>query len=631
MLEAALELHGQGFHIFPLGAYQERPPQYYIDKKGGDINVAMEKWPKEPRISTWKEYQNVQPTVEQIEKWWSEWPDANIAVITGIQVNVVDADSKEAIEWCDNYLPLTPYRVNTSQGKHYYYDVDPDVDVSNSVGVHAKIDIRGVGGYVVAAGSRHASGMHYGVERLPGMCADSHVDFPRLAEVDVQRIKQRNREMKPTAIAPVTDGSSMMDLRQYGKDPIGEPTNEGSRNNELARFAGLCYQQGYSLEETLDRAMQWNQHNKPPLPDQEILRTVESVSNTHFQNTGKIVPAVAPVSRNVPSMIFKYGDLLDDPPEEPEMFWGERCLFRGSRALLAGEPKIGKSRVALSMGATAAIGGEFLGQRFSKPLRFMWMQAEIHRSWLPERVQAVTRYMNKLDIEKLRENLLISGRLSLDLMHSERDRDNVRKALDVHRPDIWAVDPIIEFSSVEENSNQEVSALLGHVNSISEEFDCACLMVHHIGKPKAGQSLDFNSIRGAGAFRGWYDTGLMISGDEKKPVFAWEVRNGKSPPAHLAAFNEADGRYTCEMIQSEEKKQDDYDVGQDYKDRVHHLISQQRNKEIGRDELRQLISDTYGIESLDALKAIAAFSEGYQCHMRKRDDGTFYFKLEAKL
>lgn len=88
----------------------------------------------------------------------------NYGIATGERsgVFVVDFDSVEAFEALADKFPET-YAVATSRGVHLYYEW-PGFPVKNSAGQLAPhVDIRGDGGFVVAAGSKHRSGAMYEV------------------------------------------------------------------------------------------------------------------------------------------------------------------------------------------------------------------------------------------------------------------------------------------------------------------------------------------------------------------------------------------------------------------------------------------------------------------------------------
>ena len=103
-----------------------------------------------------------------IKAWWNRWPDANIGIATGrssgIFVLDVDGDvgkaSLKELQAEHGRLQKT-VTVMTGKGRHRYFRCD-GARVGNSAGRLGKgIDVRGDGGYVVAAGSVHNSGAPY--------------------------------------------------------------------------------------------------------------------------------------------------------------------------------------------------------------------------------------------------------------------------------------------------------------------------------------------------------------------------------------------------------------------------------------------------------------------------------------
>ncbi|MEZ5825229.1 MAG: bifunctional DNA primase/polymerase [Geminicoccaceae bacterium] len=106
-----------------------------------------------------------------IEKWWTEKPDANIGVRTGVGLLVLDIDGEEgfrslhALEAVHGPLPQT-ISVNTgSGGKHLYFRSDDAGEIRNSTGKLGKhLDVRADGGYIIAPPSVHQNGRCYEFE-----------------------------------------------------------------------------------------------------------------------------------------------------------------------------------------------------------------------------------------------------------------------------------------------------------------------------------------------------------------------------------------------------------------------------------------------------------------------------------
>jgi Bifunctional DNA primase/polymerase, N-terminal/Family of unknown function (DUF5906) len=103
-------------------------------------------------------------------KMFARFLGSNIAVATGAEsgVFVVDIDPKNggnetlaALVKKNGALPTT-WMVRTGSGGTHYYFHWPDFDVANSQGVLGRgIDVRGVGGYVIAPPSVHPNGNRY--------------------------------------------------------------------------------------------------------------------------------------------------------------------------------------------------------------------------------------------------------------------------------------------------------------------------------------------------------------------------------------------------------------------------------------------------------------------------------------
>jgi len=104
---------------------------------------------------------------------FDEWPDANVGLLTGPESGllVLDIDSKadqsasdvlSSLELKLGNLPNTPKCRTGGGGFHLFFQYPSDQTIGNSVGKLAKqVDIRGKGGFVVAAPSRHISGGIY--------------------------------------------------------------------------------------------------------------------------------------------------------------------------------------------------------------------------------------------------------------------------------------------------------------------------------------------------------------------------------------------------------------------------------------------------------------------------------------
>jgi len=251
---AALELAQKGFKVFPLHtALFDDKGAYCSCKKLGCESVG-----KHPRFKKYLDRATTDPA--QIEKWWAEWPDANIGIATGEKsgVFVVDVDgpagraSLHTLETLNSKLPDT-LSVTTGRGDHRYYRY-PGCKVKNSTSELAKsVDVRGNGGYVIGPPSIHSSGKHY--EWLD-------------AETPIA-------EAPDWLIAKVSTG----EVSEEGK------VEEGEREKKL--FAKVCelFKTCKTKEEILEAALEFNKNKlSKPLNVSEVRSKVAAISKTHKPN-----------------------------------------------------------------------------------------------------------------------------------------------------------------------------------------------------------------------------------------------------------------------------------------------------------------------------------------------------------
>jgi hypothetical protein len=111
----------------------------------------------------------------QIERWWAQWPDANVAVdLAGAGLFLLDGDSGAAIKEAHHRsgaagLPPAPIaRSGRGDGWHYYYQRPADCPLYTTVrrGESATLDLK-TSGYGILPPSLHRSGRHYAWESPP--------------------------------------------------------------------------------------------------------------------------------------------------------------------------------------------------------------------------------------------------------------------------------------------------------------------------------------------------------------------------------------------------------------------------------------------------------------------------------
>lgn len=140
-----------------------RPPLYLAD---GEHCVQPGKHPR--GVQSWRAESTTDAAT--IRKWWGRHPDANIGIDTGkTGLLVLDADAYKENFAGASLLSKTDEKTPTvltgGGGQHLYYRMPEGKAWGNQTGaLPPGIDIRGHGGFVVAAPSLHASGRRYAFE-----------------------------------------------------------------------------------------------------------------------------------------------------------------------------------------------------------------------------------------------------------------------------------------------------------------------------------------------------------------------------------------------------------------------------------------------------------------------------------
>ena len=113
--------------------------------------------PREKRPATRNGFKAATTNADQIEDWWTRLPDCNIGLPTGINFDVIDVDVPDGWKSLQAMLAAgLPWDVHgkavtASGGMHLL--IPPAEGRGNKAGIMPGIDIRGTGGYIVAAPS----------------------------------------------------------------------------------------------------------------------------------------------------------------------------------------------------------------------------------------------------------------------------------------------------------------------------------------------------------------------------------------------------------------------------------------------------------------------------------------------
>ena len=235
--------------------------------------------PAEKRpLVRWEAYQDAPPSEAEVRAWYARWPEAGVGIVTGSVSGLVvlDVDPQHGGEATlapltarHGALPATVEAATGGGGRHLYFRA-PDDPLRSRVGLMPGLDLRADGGLVVAPPSRHPSGRRYTWRR-------GHApDEAALAAL-------------PGWLADL--GRGCAERRGHPawcwRDLLRRGVSEGERNATIASLTGHLLWHGVDPEAIAELLLCWNRVRcRPPLDDDEVARTVDSIRRTHERHGG---------------------------------------------------------------------------------------------------------------------------------------------------------------------------------------------------------------------------------------------------------------------------------------------------------------------------------------------------------
>ncbi len=232
-----------------------------IDLAAAAAAYAQRGWPIFPLRAHGKEpatpngFKDATTDLVQVQRWWQENPQYNIAAVPGRTGHLVfDLDGAEGTVAAERLglLAIPTLRVLTARGQHLWFQHPGGGSIANRV-LAPHVDVRGDAGYVIMPPSIHPSGTVY---RWRGKTSDA-LSVP--AGI-VGRLRNGGT-LEPVVLAS------------------GEPLPPGERNTTLTSLAGSMRRRGMEQEEIAIALLAVNQRRcRPPLPEGEVQAIAANVA-----------------------------------------------------------------------------------------------------------------------------------------------------------------------------------------------------------------------------------------------------------------------------------------------------------------------------------------------------------------
>jgi hypothetical protein len=230
---------------------------------------------------------------------------------------------------------------------------------------------------------------------------------------------------------------------------------------------------------------------------------------------------VNPIETDLLSTVFAR-DLETERPQDRwliESLWG-----RESVGVIGGSPKTMKSWLGLDFAVSVASGTPALDHfPVEAPGTALIYLAEDGLPQVRSRLEAICRHRG-IPLENLHVAVITEPTVRLD---AHRDQLRLRATIAHLRPRLLVLDPLVRLHSLDENSSQDISRLLGYLRDLQRSFDLALILVHHTSKRSHAQP--GQSLRGSSDLHAFGDSNAYLARRGEEVLLTLEHRSARAP------------------------------------------------------------------------------------------------------
>jgi hypothetical protein len=446
------------------------------------------------------EYQHCRSTEEDVQRWWTDWPQANIGILVGpSRLFVVDIDSEEAWEEANaKGLPEGPL-VRSGKGRHVYYRARQGLYGRTAKRGDARtIDVL-ASGYVVAPPSAHKSGATYRWLALP---EDAPLHEPPAWAI---KLLEERASAKPQIVALPDDlpriSTDSLRVRPGVTDLIHDGLLHHPSRSEAIYAVEMALIEAGCDDATIASVLLDPANGISEKPREQGRQWVAADLGRARAKAGQEVEKESADSRSPRDDDGACFDLLDD--EQIEDLPSPEWLIVGilpseALAILYGPPKVGKTFLGLDWTFSICTGRSWCGRAVkSGPVLYVYSEGS---GKLKSRTRA------------WKQTHGVIGRLGVQFIaravHLLQRREVERLIRTIRRlpepPRLIVLDTLARcIEGGDENSAKDVGILIGVADRLREEFKTTVLIIHHSGKN--------GDERGSTALRGAADTMLKLT------------------------------------------------------------------------------------------------------------------------
>jgi RecA-family ATPase len=232
------------------------------------------------------------------------------------------------------------------------------------------------------------------------------------------------------------------------------------------------------------------------------------------------------------------------PPED--YIVGSGLLKRNSILVIGGPPKSMKSMVSMSLALDLASGRPLWGLGVnshnsgfgvSRPHRVLIIEKELGYEDCQIRLRTMWNGLGPRAQELVDENVMVDScdmTLRLDTTDGQLA---MKRAIEMARPDVVVLDPLVEFHQLNEDHSQDMGKVLGALDLLRYRLGFATVINHHRTKlPRDGAVTEDDtpeSLRGSSRLFGKVDSVVMLRANPHRPgvvVASFTLRRGRPIP-----------------------------------------------------------------------------------------------------
>jgi hypothetical protein len=225
-----------------------------------------------------------------------------------------------------------------------------------------------------------------------------------------------------------------------------------------------------------------------------------------------------------------------DPNYKPWLI--ERLWTIHAVGFVSGPPKSFKTWTVLEMAVSVATGlpcfGAFPVHRTGPVLLYA---AEDPASALRLRLQALARH-HGLNLDQIDIRVICADSLRLD---RPADRQKLAATVELHRPALLVLDPLVRLHALDENQAAPMAELLGHIRTLQRASATAIAIVHHSRKASAHSA--GQSLRGSSDLYAFVDSLVSLQRHHGRVTLSAEHRSAPElapVPLELFAADQTD-------------------------------------------------------------------------------------------